>query len=48
MNIDIYVLETIWWYSETKVCPLSGELSDACEPQNAQKEHIFTSAKDVM
>lgn len=35
MNIDICVPETIWWYEEIRGCPLSGELFDAFEPQNA-------------
>lgn len=40
--------ETIWAYLETRLCPLSGELSDAWEPESAGKEHIFASAKDVV
>lgn len=46
--MNIHVLETIWGYLETRLCPLSGESSDPCEPERAQKEHIFTSAKEDM
>lgn len=48
MNVVIRVLETIWAYWETRLCPPNGELSDALEPESAREEHIFASAKNVM